>query len=131
MLKNSEVELSRFFSGVLKDCVSTTLAAVCILLRIEDDFGDWGEDDYLRGHNLAKCEEFYKAGFLMEVQLYWLLLNFKKISEWNGIKNYWYYSFQIQIKVKNVKNVKWKIKLVLKLLFCLLQSMVKTKNSVC
>ena len=57
-------------------------------------------------HFLWTC--LLKAGFGMEVQPHWQLFQFQKDFTAKGYKNYWYYSFQIQIKVKTFENVRWK-----------------------
>ena len=59
----------------------------------------------------------------MEVQPVWSLFQFQKDFTVKWYKNYWNNSFQIQIKVKNFLNVRWKIKFVCKLLFCLLETL--------
>ena len=62
-------------------------------------------------HFLRTC--LLKAGFGMEVQPHWPLFQFQKDFTVKGYKNYWYYSFQIQIKVKNFENVRWKYQICL------------------
>ena len=59
-------------------------------------------------HFLKTC--LLKAGFWMELQPHWQLFQFQKDFTVKGYKNYWYYSFQIQIKVKNFENVRWNVK---------------------
>ena len=73
-----------------------------------------------------------EAGFWTELQPLWPLFQFQKDFTVYGYKNYWYYSFQIQIKVKNFENERWnKSSLSIKFYSVCFLSMVNNNNSVC
>ena len=51
---------------------------------------------------------FIESRFLIGSTAPWPLFQFQKDFTVKGYKNYWYYTFQILIKMKNFKNVRWK-----------------------